>query len=127
MPKWRNWQTHGTQNPAIAISCGFKSHFRHQLSTPYGGAFLFGILSRDIKLLSEPDRKQVAPGLSLHSVSLSINSPLDYLLYESPRDSNIMWVQVPLSAPKIDNPSHCRSEFGFFTNEYFRFNIKIGD
>ena len=43
------------------------------------------------------------------------------------RDSNIMWVQVPLSAPKIDNPSHCRSEFGFFTNEYFRFNIKIGD
>ena len=24
------WQTHGTQNPAGATSCGFDSHLRHQ-------------------------------------------------------------------------------------------------
>lgn len=27
---WWNWQTHRTQNPAVVIPCGFKSHRRHQ-------------------------------------------------------------------------------------------------
>ena len=27
---WRNWQTHGTQNPAPARVCGFDSHRSHQ-------------------------------------------------------------------------------------------------
>lgn len=27
--EWRNWQTQRTQNPSVAISCGFKSHFPH--------------------------------------------------------------------------------------------------
>lgn len=31
MPKWWNWQTRRTQNPVVAIPCGFKSHFRHQI------------------------------------------------------------------------------------------------
>ena len=31
MPGWRNWQTHGTQNPAVAIPCRFESDLRHQL------------------------------------------------------------------------------------------------
>ena len=26
---WRNWQTHKTQNLAVATSCGFKSHHPH--------------------------------------------------------------------------------------------------
>ncbi len=30
VPKWRNWQTHGTQNPAVAIPCRFDSDLRHQ-------------------------------------------------------------------------------------------------
>ncbi len=30
MPGWRNWQTHGTQNPAVAIPCRFDSDPRHQ-------------------------------------------------------------------------------------------------
>lgn len=25
------WQTHQTQNLAVATSCGFKSHLRHQI------------------------------------------------------------------------------------------------
>ncbi len=34
VPKWRNWQTHGTQNPAVAISCRFDSDLRHS-PTPF--------------------------------------------------------------------------------------------
>ena len=29
MPEWRNWQTHGTQNPALFATCGFDPHLRH--------------------------------------------------------------------------------------------------
>jgi hypothetical protein len=29
-PKWRNWQTHWIQGPALARACGFKSRLRHQ-------------------------------------------------------------------------------------------------
>ena len=28
---WRNWQTHETQNLAVATSCGFKSHHPHDV------------------------------------------------------------------------------------------------
>ena len=28
-PEWRNWQTHGTQNPALLATCGFDPHLRH--------------------------------------------------------------------------------------------------
>ena len=28
-PKWRNWQTHWIQSPALARACGFKSRLRH--------------------------------------------------------------------------------------------------
>ena len=31
VPKWRKWQTRGTQNPVVAISCGFNPRFRHQI------------------------------------------------------------------------------------------------
>ena len=30
--EWRNWQTHGTQNPATLRSCGFDPHLQHQPS-----------------------------------------------------------------------------------------------
>ena len=33
MSVWWNWQTWRTQNPLIAISCGFKSRYRHQIRT----------------------------------------------------------------------------------------------
>ena len=33
-PKWWNWQTRRTQNPMVAIPCGFKSHLRHQNIQP---------------------------------------------------------------------------------------------
>ena len=45
---WRNWQTHETQNLAVATSCGFKSHHPHNTKrkqvwkNPY--LFSFGIL-----------------------------------------------------------------------------------
>ena len=29
-PVWWNWQTRGTQNPVVAIPCGFDPHHRHQ-------------------------------------------------------------------------------------------------
>ncbi len=29
MPKWWNWQTRWTQNPVVAIPCGFDSRLRH--------------------------------------------------------------------------------------------------
>ncbi len=29
-PMWWNWQTRGTQNPVVAIPCGFDPHHRHQ-------------------------------------------------------------------------------------------------
>lgn len=29
MPKWWNWQTRRTQNPEVAIPCGFDSRLRH--------------------------------------------------------------------------------------------------
>ena len=32
-PKWRNWQTRGTQNPVPARACGFDPHLRHSLAT----------------------------------------------------------------------------------------------
>ena len=28
LPKWRNWQTRGIQNPVLATGCGFDSHLR---------------------------------------------------------------------------------------------------
>ncbi len=35
VPRWRNWQTHRTQNPArLNPSCGFDSRPRHQMTTP---------------------------------------------------------------------------------------------
>lgn len=30
LPLWWNWQTHGTQNPAVAIPCRFDPDQRHQ-------------------------------------------------------------------------------------------------
>ncbi len=27
--EWRNWQTHGTQNPAPSRACGFDPHLQH--------------------------------------------------------------------------------------------------
>ncbi len=33
------WQTHGTQNPARATSCGFDSHLRHQKKRTLKGSF----------------------------------------------------------------------------------------
>ena len=30
-PMWWNWQTRGTQNPVVAIPCGFDPHHRHHL------------------------------------------------------------------------------------------------
>ena len=38
--EWRNWQTHGTQNPATFGSCGFDPHLQHhyRLAAP---AFAF--------------------------------------------------------------------------------------
>ena len=36
VPKWRNWQTHQTQNLTLATACRFKSGLRHQKMT---GAF----------------------------------------------------------------------------------------
>ena len=35
-PKWRNWQTRGTQNPVPARACGFDSHLRHPAETETG-------------------------------------------------------------------------------------------
>ena len=32
-PEWWNWQTCGTQNPVVAIPCGFDPRFRHQKGT----------------------------------------------------------------------------------------------
>ena len=29
---WRNWQTHWTQNPAVAIPCGFDSHYPQRIN-----------------------------------------------------------------------------------------------
>ncbi len=29
---WRNWQTHKTQNLAVATSCGFKSRHPHKIN-----------------------------------------------------------------------------------------------
>ncbi len=42
-------------------------------------------------------------------------------------EGNFMWVRVPLPAPYRANPNRYKSEFGFFTNEHFGLNIKIGD
>ena len=43
MPEWWNWQTCRTQNPVVAIPCGFDPRFRHQqkdhLSTKTNGLF----------------------------------------------------------------------------------------
>ncbi len=41
-PGWRNWQTHGTQNPAVVTSCRFESDSRHQ-------AFLSEMTGKPIK------------------------------------------------------------------------------
>ena len=43
MPEWWNWQTCRTQNPVVAIPCGFDPRFRHQnkKGTPIGVPFLF--------------------------------------------------------------------------------------
>ena len=30
LPAWWNWQTRGTQNPVVAIPCGFDPRRRHQ-------------------------------------------------------------------------------------------------
>ncbi len=38
---------------------------------------------------------------------------------------NTMWVQLPSSAPYRTNPNRYKSEFGFFTNEYFGLKIKL--
>ena len=44
MPVWRNWQTHGTQNPAVAIPCRFDPDYRHQAeSSPFCG-LLFRVI-----------------------------------------------------------------------------------
>ena len=38
---WRNWQTHKTQNLAVATSCGFKSHHPHIVkSLDFSGLFV---------------------------------------------------------------------------------------
>lgn len=43
MPVWWNWQTRRTQNPVVAIPCGFDPHYRHQIKKDtYGCPFLFG-------------------------------------------------------------------------------------
>ena len=41
MPVWWNWQTRRTQNPVVAIPCGFDPHYRHQIKkrTPTGVLF----------------------------------------------------------------------------------------
>ncbi len=42
-------------------------------------------------------------------------------------EGNFMWVRLPPSAPHRTNPNHHKSKFGFFTNENFGLNFKIGD
>ena len=32
---WWNWQTRGTQNPVVAIPCGFDPHHRHQIGMDF--------------------------------------------------------------------------------------------
>lgn len=34
MPVWRNWQTHRTQNPAVAIPYRFDPDHRHKIIQP---------------------------------------------------------------------------------------------
>ena len=52
MPEWRNWQTHQTQNLALATTYRFKSDFRHHLkskaSRVFLGAFFVPIFPRQL-------------------------------------------------------------------------------
>lgn len=44
LPVWWNWQTHGTQNPAVAIPYRFDPDHRHQVycnSVEHGVVFLY--------------------------------------------------------------------------------------
>ena len=50
MPVWRNRQTYQTQNLAMATSCGFKSHHRHQKKAlAIASAFFSEIRLRRVK------------------------------------------------------------------------------
>ena len=47
MPVWWNWQTRRTQNPVVAIPCGFDPHYRHQIKKGHLRVSFF-YLVRDI-------------------------------------------------------------------------------
>lgn len=59
--EWRNWQTQRTQNPSVAISCGFKSHFPHCVVASFVSLatifyYLFKIISRSLRCSSFPQK-----------------------------------------------------------------------
>ena len=62
-PEWRNWQTHGTQNPAFFGTCGFDPHLRHHplhqrlLSFPRPAAVLALTLLLSTRSASAEDAK----------------------------------------------------------------------
>ena len=66
MPVWWNWQTRRTQNPVVAIPCGFDPHYRHQIKKDtYGCPFLFWC-----KTFAAPDAWVI---LRSHTASSSVN------------------------------------------------------
>ena len=114
LPKWWNWQTRRTQNPKMATSCGFKSHFRHQKEHSTERSFFIKDLNGWVVFrpispveMSPPRRDNVAKAKWSKSHSSSTKRTLDraFFFYQ---DLN-GWVvfrpisPVEMSPPRRDN------------------------
>ena len=93
MPVCWNWQTRRTQNPLVAIPCGFKSHYRHQCAVSLKTA---GHPVRQFKWFNAyTPSDRAAPGKRYHSFSfLFYNRPLFGYL---PPDNGQIKMRVELS------------------------------
>ena len=48
-PMWWNWQTRGTQNPVVAIPCGFDPHHRHHVRASFISLALFFFVKNRVR------------------------------------------------------------------------------
>ena len=120
LPVWWNWQTRGTQNPVVAIPCGFDPHHRHHVGTSYACSDFFVQKNRSLASLFLLFRKRSRSSRLFackraHNAFVSLPT-----FYESVPLAHICH---PNRLAFPENP--CTIVCGFFTYYLFTFHYSL--